>query len=184
MHHPLLNTVDGVSLERIHHDRPANDLSNWHSASAQVGYGTPGYKNSQFLSTVFHEDPIHLEPDIIFPDNAYGDQVNLGIHYQFKQPGNIANVLIFNTRGYLVRNLVQNEILGTRGLFSWDGMDDRNLLAAPGIYIVLVEVFDLKGGVQRYKDVVVVGTRQSGLVILKPKNICKYRFLTTLSMYL
>ncbi len=159
MHHPLLNTVDGVSLERIHYDRPADDLSNWHSAAAQVGYGTPGYKNSQFLSTVFHEDPIHLEPDIIFPDNAYGDLGNLGIHYQFNQPGNIANVLIFDTRGYLVRDLVQNEILGTRGLFSWDGTDDRNLLAAPGIYIVLVEVFNLRGGVQKYKDVVVVGTR-------------------------
>ncbi|MEA3478509.1 MAG: lamin tail domain-containing protein [Bacteroidota bacterium] len=159
MHHPLLNSIEGVSLERIHYDQPSRDKNNWHSAAAQVGFGTPGYQNSQYLPVSIVDDPIHLDPEIIFPDCYSGENSTLGIFYQFDHPGNIANILIFNSCGQLIRTLVQSELLGTNGVFSWNGLDDRNLRAETGIYVVLVEVFYVEGSVKRYKGVVVVGER-------------------------
>jgi hypothetical protein len=46
-HAPLLSDESGVALERIRTDLPTNQSSNWTSASAPSGYGTPGYKNSE-----------------------------------------------------------------------------------------------------------------------------------------
>ena len=41
MHYSMLKTTEGVSLERINHNRPTQDASNWHSAAATVGFATP-----------------------------------------------------------------------------------------------------------------------------------------------
>ena len=46
-HFPLIKNVQGVSLERVDYDA-ASIQSNFHSAATSVGYGTPGYKNSQY----------------------------------------------------------------------------------------------------------------------------------------
>ncbi len=53
----------------------------------------------------------------------------------------------------------RNELLGTEGFFSWNGIDDKNLLVPTGIYVVLVEVFDINGITAKYKGFVVVGER-------------------------
>jgi hypothetical protein len=47
-HFPLLSNREGVSLERIDPASPSQNPANWHSASTDAGYGTPGYVNSQF----------------------------------------------------------------------------------------------------------------------------------------
>ena len=47
----MLNSVKnkkGVALERIDPDAATQDAANWTSASETVGYGTPGYQNSQY----------------------------------------------------------------------------------------------------------------------------------------
>jgi hypothetical protein len=48
MHYPLLNSVSGVSLERINFERETQNASNWKSAAESYGFATPGYQNSQF----------------------------------------------------------------------------------------------------------------------------------------
>ncbi|MFO7613074.1 MAG: lamin tail domain-containing protein, partial [Bacteroidales bacterium] len=48
MHLPLLNSYKGVALERISPDRLGDHSNNWHSPAEAVGFGTPGYRNSQF----------------------------------------------------------------------------------------------------------------------------------------
>jgi len=158
MHYPLLVSYKGVSLERIHFDRPSYDADNWHSASEASGFGTPAYKNSQFGIALTSDNPLTLSPDIFSPDNdGYNDILNIA--YKFSQPGYVANVVIFDARGRQVKYLIKNELLGTEGVFSWDGITDNNLKAGIGIYILFFEVYDLTGNVKSYKKTVVLGGR-------------------------
>ena len=46
-HFPLISNTEGVSLERIDYNAPSVQ-NNFHSAASSAGYGTPGYKNSQY----------------------------------------------------------------------------------------------------------------------------------------
>ncbi len=158
MQYPLLISVDGVSLERINFDRPAKDPTNWHSASNDVGFATPAYKNSQFSDFSEIEDPVTVEPEIFSPDNdGYNDIVN--IQYKFSTPGYTANITIYDSEGRLVRYLVRNTLLGTEGIFSWDGTTEDNQKANIGIYVIYFEAFNLNGNVERYKKTTVLGGR-------------------------
>ncbi len=158
MQYPLLISTDGVSLERMNFDRPSEDKTNWHSAAEDVGFATPGYKNSQFGEIIESVDPITIDPEIFSPDSDGRDDV-LNIHYQFDKAGNNCNIKIYDSRGRLIRDLVNNTFLGTSGQFSWDGLDDNNQKAAIGIYMVFVEVFDTDGNRKNYKKTAVLGTR-------------------------
>jgi hypothetical protein len=156
MQYPLLTSVDGVSLERISPERPSKDATNWHSASQAVGFATPGYKNSQFGITIKEENEITLSPDIFSPDNdGYND--NLAITYTFGAPGNNISITIYDATGRLVRNLVNHEICGTSGAYTWDGITNDRTKALIGRYIVFVEIFDLDGNVKRFKKSTVLG---------------------------
>ena len=74
--------------------------------------------------------------------------------------GNVANVTIYDSKGRLVRNLVQNEFLGTaEGTFSWDGINETREKASIGTYIILFEVFDQKDNVKKYKNTCVVASK-------------------------
>jgi hypothetical protein len=156
MQYPLLTNVDGVSLERISPERPSEDVTNWHSAAEAVGYATPGYKNSQFGVTITDANEITLSPEIFSPDNdGYND--NLTIAYSFGSSGNNATITIYDISGRLVRNLVNHELCGTFGAFTWDGITNGRLKASIGRYIVFVEIFDMNGNVKRYKKGTVLG---------------------------
>ena len=47
-HNPQLEEKKGVSLERVNPDLPTQQIHSWQSASTNVNYGTPGYRNSQY----------------------------------------------------------------------------------------------------------------------------------------
>jgi hypothetical protein len=152
MQFALLQTTEGVSLERIHFDRHASETSNWHSASETVGWATPGYENSVFMEWVATSDEITVEPELFSPNNdGYNDVVNF--RYQFEKAGFVANVTIFNEKGMLIRKVVQNELLAAHGTFSWDGLMDDLSKAPAGIYIVYFEIFDLDGNSKQFKKV-------------------------------
>jgi len=157
MHFALLNSEDGVSLERIDYNRPTNDASNWHSAAESVGFATPGYENSQYLEAETG-DEITISPESFSPDNDGFEDV-LNITYQFNEPGYVANIIIYDAKGRLIKNLVQNEYLGVNGTFSWDGINENNEKAAIGIYIVYAEIFTVTGDVKKFKKPCVVAGR-------------------------
>ncbi len=159
MHFPLLESSEGVSLERIDFFRPANDHTNWHSASFTVGYATPGYKNSQHMGTEFSDDPVSVQPEVFSPDgDGFEDVAN--INYHFEKQGYTLNISIFSDKGQLVKKLISNQLIGTeQGSFSWDGTLENGEKAGIGIYIFYVEVFDLEGNLKTYKKTIVLASR-------------------------
>jgi len=155
MHFALLNSEDGVSLERIDYDRPTNDKTNWHSAAEDEGFATPGFENSQYQITNNDGGEIVVEPETFSPNSDGVDDV-LNISYNFSEPGFVATVIIYDAKGRLVRTLIQNELLGVSGTFSWDGINERNEKARIGIYIILLEAFSADGNVKSFKKTAVL----------------------------
>ncbi|MGE3652680.1 MAG: lamin tail domain-containing protein [Flavobacteriales bacterium] len=155
MHFALLNDFKGVSLERIDYNRLSNDKTNWHSAAEDVGYATPGYENSQYQKAEI-TDEITISPETFSPDNDGIDDV-VNISYKFAEAGYVANIVIYDSKGRLTKNLLLNELLGTSGTFSWDGINENNEKSAIGIYIIYVEAFNLKGEVKKFKKTCVLG---------------------------
>jgi len=158
MHYPLLTGTEGVSLERINPEQPSSILSNWHSASETVGYATPAYQNSQYGQVAQSGNEISLSPSVFSPDNDGKDDY-LTISYTFEQSGNNARVSVYDATGRLVRRLVNNELCGTNGAFTWDGFTDDRTLALAGRYIIYIDIFDSEGKVKHFKKTTVLGCK-------------------------
>lgn len=152
MHFLMLDSYEGVSLERISPERASGDPLNWHSAAETSGFGTPGFQNSQYLADNHEDDDENLviDPEVFSPDGD-GKDDNLGIYYQFNSPGRLVTVLIFDAEGHLARTLVNNEMPGTEGFYSWDGTLDDRTYAGNGIYVIYMEALDMNGKTKRFK---------------------------------
>lgn len=158
MHYPLLKSVDGVSLERINYHRKTQDASNWHSAASTVGYATPCYQNSSYSDTIENSTHFEVYPEIFSPDqDGYNDILN--ICYDLDEPGYRASITIYNLSGKKVKLLTNNILLDTKGCFTWDGVSDENIKAAIGIYIIVIEYYNLNGEVKSIKKTIVLASK-------------------------
>jgi len=158
MQFQLLSTFDGVALERMAYNKPTNDEANWHSASKNSGYGTPGYENSQHREFEESKEIITIDPEVFSPDeDGYNDV--LQIQYHLSEPDYVANIVIYDSNGRLVKKIAQNELLSIEGIFTWDGTNDFGNKASIGIYIIYFEIFDLNGNVKKYKKVCVLASK-------------------------
>lgn len=158
MHIPLLNSFKGVSLERISFERPSTDPTNWHTAAETVGFATPAYQNSQFNIPQAETSPFTIEPEIFSPDNdGFNDVVNF--NYTLDVPGFIASITIFDAHGRAIKKILQNELLGTSGTVSWDGINDSREKARIGVYVAFIELFNVSGEQKKYKKSFVLGGR-------------------------
>ena len=144
-HFDLLDVTDRVSLERIDPSGLSSSEYNWHSAAEDIGFGTPGRVNSQYRPVVSSGE-ISLSSDIFSPDND-GFQDVLQVSYELTNPGMLGKAQIFDDRGRLVRTIFTNELMGTSGTFTWDGLTDKQVKASIGVYVLVVEVFSTEGGV-------------------------------------
>ncbi len=154
-HFPLIDNKEGVSLERISPNEPTQNSSNWHSASTQHDYATPGYKNSENRENSEGTE-VWIEPKIFTPDQN-GDKDYALIHYRFESIGNVANITIFDPSGREILRLARNELLATEGFYKWDGNNSEQERVRSGPYVVYLEVFNLNGEMKKYKEVVIVG---------------------------
>ena len=152
-HFPLLDSHEGVALERIDPEKPTQDPANWHSAATTAGYGTPAYRNSQFMIAPAQANAFTIYPEIFSPDNdGWNDFVSIG--YQLPQPGFVCTINLYNSNGFPVRALVKNALCGSKGTFRWDGLDDRGRKLGLGVYVVLIELFNLQGRTQKIKKAI------------------------------
>jgi Lamin Tail Domain len=161
---PLLpNSYDGVSLERINPNKPTNDKSNWQSAAATVGYGTPAYRNSQYLedppSVSKASEEVFTIPKPTFSPDDDGFEDYLLLHYKLDKAGAFAKVSVFDVKGHLVKKWIDNEPLATEGDLKWDGETDEIIKAPIGIYIIYIELITPTGEVQAFKKTISLTTR-------------------------
>jgi len=147
MHQTMIFNRKGISLERIDPEKPTQNPDNWQTASFDSGYGTPGCKNSQHISTD-ETDDIWLENKVI---SCSQTNVGLIIHYRFKEHGQTANINIYNANGLLVKRLGSNVLLGTSGIINQTEHSDFIFLLESGIYIVYIEYWNLAGIVRNKK---------------------------------
>ena len=145
MHHSLISDREGIALEKIHPDLPSGETKSWLSASADAAYGTPGRINSQYrsLEACDTAEGFFAEQDWLSP---YGDsrQKQLVLRYAFSDQ-RIANVGIYNRSGAFLGSLAQNALLGARGFFVWQGVDNKGEVPDFGSYLIHIEHFNLEG---------------------------------------
>lgn len=154
-HFPLLNNKEGVALERMKVSQPTNDPSNWTSAASTAGFGTPTYKNSQVAVANANPGIVQVTPAIFSP-NGDGSNDFAMIDYTLDRTGYIGTLTVFDMRGRPIRTLLANSSLSQSGTVRWDGLDHQLRLVAPGMYIVLFDLFNLSGLLKKYKAVVIV----------------------------
>ena len=150
MHFQLLNSYEGVSLERLSAELPTSQESNWHSASEAYGFATPGAVNSQVITVENMNGSFELSTSIFYPDNDGMDDV-IQFHFSNLKSGCVGNLTLYNERGIRVRRLVRNEYLSSEGNFIWDGLSDNGEQLAIGIYIATFEAFNEDGIQVNYK---------------------------------
>lgn len=157
-HFKLIDNPEGVALERIDPAGPSNVSGNWHSAASTAGYGTPTYRNSQYKMQNNIDVIIAVTPSLFSPDNDGVDDITR-IQYQLAEPGYMGSISIFDMAGRPVKYLARNVLLGSSGSWNWDGLSETGKKLPAGNYVVLAELFNGKGRVERIKKLIVLAGR-------------------------
>jgi len=158
-HNILVKNPKGVALEKLHPNLPSQLASSWHSAAWDINYGSPGYKNSQFIDLekqTIKTKICWVDPEAFSPNNDGIDDICL-IKYKFETADNIAKVIIFNSDGVKICQLANNTILSTEGFIVWDGSTSEGKIANSGIYLIYIELFNPNSGLKKqYKLPIVI----------------------------
>ena len=153
IHFELITDNEGVSLEKIN-ILPQYNYSNWHSASTNIGYATPGYLNSQYLNSNYSTKNFFVSSKVFSP-NEDGDKDFLLLNYLLPKHGVTASINVFNTNGYIVKQLANNHLLATNGVYQWNGTTDKGEKAQNGYYLIRVDMLNLNGE-NEYSEIPVV----------------------------
>jgi hypothetical protein len=155
-HFELLQSNDGVSLERFNFDLATNDSSNWHSASETVGFATPGGENSQRVQIGKPDGEITLSTRSFSPDGD-GFQDALLISYEVTEPELLGDLIVYDDKGRLIKKLMDDQLLGASGTIKWDGTTDEGKKASIGPHIIYFSIFSVgQGTTQVIRKVVTV----------------------------
>jgi len=152
MHLLFLSGKEGVALEKVAPDLPSGIAGNWHSASEDCGWGTPGTENSNLLSAADEGSGMTLSSSRVSPDcDGFEDVVSVDVF-----PGgneNVVTVTVFSDRGYIVRRLAERFAAGEGTRFVWDGTSDDGARLPAGLYLIIAESFNTDGESRRWKKV-------------------------------
>ena len=155
MHYPLLNSTDGVALERIHLDGLTQDPNNWTSAAEGYGWGTPGHRNSQQVEASGGDETLSVTPEVFSPNgDGYHDFTEVVCHFPTTEQR--VTIDIYDRDGHPVKRLANNRICGQDERFRWDGVTDDGRAVSNGIYAVFVRVWNLEGRTKNFRKVVAV----------------------------
>jgi len=151
-------STKGKSLERINPGLNGNDPLNWSTSVNSLG-GTPGKPNSIFTENLNQSASVTVNPNPFSPDNDGFEDFTV-INYNLSQPIAQVRIKIFDSRGRLVRTLLNNQASGSIGSVVFDGLNDDGQILRMGIYIIFLEALnDNSGVVETVKSVVVVARK-------------------------
>lgn len=154
-HSQLLNSTEGVSLERINTYASTSNYKNWSSASFSSGYATPTLKNSQAIEGIVDESMISINPTVFSPDNDGFDDHAL-IEIKTDNAGSWTSVFILDVRGNKVKQLLNADLIGTDDKIIWDGTDNANRVVQSGIYIISAAIINEYGEVKNYRKPIII----------------------------
>lgn len=153
-HASSVKNQKGVALERIDPEADTQMPANWTSAAASVGYGTPGYRNSQ--SGINTPDSNPDQTTGIQSPEWNSSSSTYTINYYLDQPGYNCRAFVYNTAGQCVAQIANHQLLGLSGQLTWDGSSLSGNRLRSGVYIFYAEIYHISGTVKRYKQVFLV----------------------------
>lgn len=143
-HFELLQQKEGVSLERLDPTAPTQNKNNWHSAASTNGFATPGQKNSQTVNSSATQENFEIIPPVFSPDlDGWEDYCRL--QYGNMRSGQVISVTIVDANGNFIKKLVPRALLSSNGHFSWNGTNESGKTCHAGVYIFIIEQYDLSG---------------------------------------
>ena len=157
-HNPVISDQNGVSLERVSYTAASGNTSNWHSASSGSNYATPGFQNSQSTILKDSNKDFFIEPPVFSPDGD-GYQDLAFFRYKLTQEGWLATISIFDIQGRLIKEIANNQLLGTEGFITWNGTTQHGNLANIGMYLILIDLFQPNGETKKIKETIVLGAK-------------------------
>jgi len=151
-------STNNKSLERINPNLNGNDPLNWSTCVNSIG-GTPGNQNSIFAENLNQSANISVNPNPFSPDNDGYEDFTV-INYNLSQATAQVRIKIFDSKGRLVRTLLNNQASSSNSSVIFDGLDDENNALRMGIYIIFLEALnDNSGIVETIKSTVVVARK-------------------------
>jgi hypothetical protein len=156
-HNCNIPDTKGYSLERINPGLPSNNPSNWSSSADPLG-GTPGKKNSIYVQNNSITE-LSISPNPFSPDGDGHEDFTI-IKYSLKTNTAQVRVKIFDVKGRIVKSLLNNQLSGSEAQIIFDGKDDTGTKLRVGIYVVLLEAVDDRGGtIEQTKATFVVAAK-------------------------
>ncbi|MDR1380432.1 MAG: lamin tail domain-containing protein [Tannerella sp.] len=149
-HDVSIKNMKGVSLERISPEADSQDPANWTSATAEVGYGTPGYKNSQYRNGDSGNSTFIGTPGYVPGFDYYL------LAYRTGKPGYRCRAEVYSTGGKKMAEILNNQLIAQEGEFRWDGKGLDNGRLSPGVYIFYAELYHSDGNHVKIKKAFLV----------------------------
>jgi len=158
LHHPLLEALNGVSLEKYGPALNSSEARNWSSATIGPKYGepvkgSPGLENSIKAESDASSSIFYVDPKLFVP-SVNGQLNSVSFHYDLPPLSSYAaSLTIYSDDGFELIKLLNNEPVPTSGFVSWNGTLESGALARVGIYIAVFEAFEPGGTTLTEKQV-------------------------------
>ena len=160
-HHPFIKITEGVSLERSNQDGPSYEQFRWHSASASVGFATPGTTNSNWIAIDTAQQKtknwVSINERVISPDgNGFRDWI--AIQFNLDRSDYLVLIDLYDMSGNKVKEIF-HQIISPQEKVVWYGEDSSGSLLTSGNYILHILALHPEGDKKTYKDYLVIDNK-------------------------